>query len=218
VTAWIRGLSDRGELILINVICFGWPIVGALMWFAIRPRVVVMTTWRAAELIALELFSAVAAGAVLRIRGWRLRRLGLTPSFSQTIAGVAYYYFYVMAWLLLGRALYAIPPIAAAFDSTPRVTHTAPWPLLLAIVIINPLYEAAFVLAYNIEALSHRGAAFAITTSTAIRVAYNLYQGPSAIFSIGLFGLLAAAVYWRWRSAWPVIVMHAIADAIAVAR
>jgi hypothetical protein len=39
-----------------------------------------------------------------------------------------------------------------------------------------------------------------------------------AIFSIGLFGVICGAVYWRWRTAWPLVVMHAIADLFAFAR
>jgi uncharacterized protein len=218
VTAWIRGLSDRGELILVNAICHGWGIVGALIWLVIRPRTMALGTLRALELIALELFSATAAVAVLHVRGWRIRRLGLTPTLSYTLAGVALYLGFMVAWGMVRRALYTIPLFAEMFNATPGMTHTAPWQLLMLVAIVNPLYEEAFVAAYNIEALHHRGPELAIGISIAIRVAYHLYQGPSANFSIGLFGVVCGAVYWRWRTAWPLVVMHAIADAFAFAR
>jgi len=218
MTAWIRGLSDRGELILINAICHGWAIFGALMWLAIGPRVMDLGTSRALELIALEVFSAMAAVAVLRIRGWRFGRLGLTPTVRYTLAGGALYLGYMVAWAIVWRALTAIPLFAEMFNSRPHITHTAPRPLLLIIAVVNPLYEEAFVAAYNIQAMQHRGPELAIGISTAIRVSYHLYQGPSAILPVGLFGVICGAVYWRWRTAWPLVVMHAIADGFAFAR
>src|SRR5436190_16924205 len=162
MTAWIRGLSDRGELILINAICHGWAIFAALMWLAIGPRVMDLGTSRALELIGLEVFSAMAAVAVLRIRGWRLGRLGLTPTVRYTLAGGALYLGFMVAWGIVWRALYTIPLFAEIFRSTPSMIHTAPWPLLLLVAIINPLYEETFVAAYNLQALQHRGPEFAI--------------------------------------------------------
>lgn len=148
-------MSDRGELILINAICHGWGIIGALM------------------------FGRVGHG--------------------------------------LPRAVYD-PAVRGDVQLNSGHDHTAPWQLLLLVAIINPLYEETFVAAYNIQALHHRGPELAIGISTAIRVSYHLCQGPSAIFPIGLFGVICGAVYWRWRTAWPLVVMHAIADAFAFAR
>ena len=215
---WIQRLSDRGELILINAICFGGFIGISLLLFALHPRALPMTTFRAARLVITEMLLGAAAIAILRARGWRQRRLGLAPSWSYTFAGVALFLTWMFAWTILARALCTIPLFAAVLTSAPRMTNAGWWPAVLLVVLINPVYEETFVAAYNIQATTRYGPGFAIATSTIVRVLYHLYQGPSAVISIGFFGAVAAAVYWRWRSAWPLIVMHAITDALALLR
>jgi hypothetical protein len=218
VTGPVRRLTDVGELILINALCFGPFTAISLFFFVHRPPAYALTTFRAMRLVVSELLLGAAAVVVLRGRGWRLRRLGLMPNWSYTFAGIALYLGRILTWSILARALRTVPFFAAVFAMTPHMSSAARWPAALLLAIINPIYEEAFVAAYDIQAMSRYGAGAAIATSTAIRVLYHLYQGPSAVISVGFYGLIAAAVYWRWRSAWPLIVMHTIADAVAVFR
>ncbi len=215
MTAWIRRLSTSGELILINALCFGWSIQSSILWLRIGPHAIPLTSSGALRLIALEICSMVAAGAVLRIRGWNLRRLGFARGWIPFVTGGAFYYLYFWSWLLVGGLLSMIPAVADVFSSAPHFTHPAAWPILLILVLINPLSEETFVAAYNIEALRDRGPVIAILVSTTIRVSYHLYQGPSAIITIGFFGLFLATIYWRFRSTWMIVVMHAISNAIS---
>ena len=63
--------------------------------------------------------------------------------------------------------------------------------------------------------MSAQGAALDITASTLLRFLYHLYQGPLASISILPLGLLFGAVFWRWRSVWPLIVAHTIANLLS---
>ncbi|WP_258078145.1 CPBP family intramembrane glutamic endopeptidase [Xanthomonas axonopodis pv. vasculorum] len=57
--------------------------------------------------------------------------------------------------------------------------------LLLAISLINPIFEEVFVCGYVIGALESRhGRAFAVNVSVAIRTSYHLYQGPIGAINI----------------------------------
>lgn len=86
------------------------------------------------------------------------------------------------------------------------------WPVLIALTLINPLYDELFLVAYNVVAAKEHGAAFAITLSTAIRFLCHLEQGPITTVTILPLGLLFAFVYWRWRLLWPLIVAHGVMD------
>jgi membrane protease YdiL (CAAX protease family) len=66
-----------------------------------------------------------------------------------------------------------------------------------------------------LPALSEQGAALAITASALLRFLYHLYQGPVASLAILPLGLLFAAVFWKWRSLWPLIAAHTLANIYA---
>ena len=90
------------------------------------------------------------------------------------------------------------------------------WPVLIALTLVNPLYDELFLVAYNVEAAKGHGAAFAITLSAAVRLLCHVEQGPIASVTILPLGLIFALVYWRWRAVWPLIVAHAVMDFVGM--
>ena len=89
--------------------------------------------------------------------------------------------------------------------------------MLVAICVINPIFEELIVVAYVIQAIEKKhGVTFAIGASVFIRLLYHLYQGPAAVVAILPMGVLFAVVYWRWRALWPLVVAHGLADLIAL--
>ena len=104
----------------------------------------------------------------------------------------------------------------AEIPHPPPGAEPALW-LFVVACIVNPLFEELFVSAYVIESLSRRfGPNVAIHASTLIRMLYHLYQGPFAFVWCGIYGLLAAHVYARWRCLWPLVVAHAMHDAVGL--
>jgi membrane protease YdiL (CAAX protease family) len=88
--------------------------------------------------------------------------------------------------------------------------------LIIAVSIINPIFEEAIVVGYIIPVLKDRtGVLFAINISVLVRLLYHLYQGPIAAITIIPMGLIFAFVYTKWKNIWPLIIAHSIMDFIA---
>ncbi|MEO8379072.1 MAG: CPBP family intramembrane glutamic endopeptidase [Acidobacteriota bacterium] len=206
----LQRLTPRAELLLVNLICFGPFAARSLIELGNLRSVIVFDESRALFILGIEIVCGTLAGLLLRARGWTPAKLGLRVSMPQTIAGML---------LLIGTNLfiagfYELVQVATGTDpggATTPVTHMT-WPVLIALTLINPLYDELFVVAYNIQASQNSGAAFAITLSAAIRFLCHLDQGPIAAVTILPLGIIFALVYWRWRLVWPLVVAHGVMD------
>ena len=213
---FIRSLSDRTEFVLVIIICFAYPIFASLYFLVSGTRRIELTTDRVLRGIAVEVLTLCVLALFLRARGWRIGRLGLQFSWKAAAAGIPVFVLYLLLyWIAATFVLMAYPAARSVwvFQLVPR----APFYLLVTFIIINSLFEELAVTAYVIESLSRDGAAVAITASGLLRFAYHLDQGPLASFSILPLGLLFAAMYWRWRNIWPLMVAHTIANVVAFA-
>jgi len=207
---WIRRLPARAELIIVNVLCFGF-FAGMSLYELIRgTRVHVFHDTYLLQLVAIELITGLAAISFLRLRGWTWSDFGLRVSMPETIAGS----FLFVCYTLIGYVMYQIAAAIAGPDFTRfiKVETKASVAVVLIVIAVNPLFEELFEVAYNTRALEHDGAGVAITTSVLIRFVCHLYQGPVATVGVLPIGLLFAFVYWRWRRLWPLVVAHGLAD------
>jgi membrane protease YdiL (CAAX protease family) len=83
---------------------------------------------------------------------------------------------------------------------------------LVAMSLVNGVYEEVFLVGYLQRALESSGAAFSIGASLLVRLLYHLYQGPSGAASVLGFGLVLS-VYFLWkRKLWPLVFAHMFAD------
>lgn len=206
----LRRLSPAAELILVNLICFGPFAARSILELAERKTSFLFDDRRALTLIGIELVCGALAVLLLRARGWKLSDFGLRVTMPQTIAGML---------LLIGANVI----VSGLYELVRFTTNTDPgvattfqdkltWPVLIALTLVNPLYDELFLVAYNVVAAKEHGAAFAITLSAAIRFLCHIEQGPLTTVTILPFGLLFAFVYWRWRLLWPLIVAHGVMD------
>ena len=53
-----------------------------------------------------------------------------------------------------------------------------------------------------------------MNASIALRMSFHLYQGPTAFLSFAVFGLLFTLFYIRTGRLWPLIVAHALLEAV----
>lgn len=83
---------------------------------------------------------------------------------------------------------------------------------LLAMSLVNGIYEEVFLLGYLQRALEGFGASFAVGVSLLVRVLYHLYQGPSGALYVLGFGLVLGLYFLRTRELWPVAFAHIFAD------
>jgi membrane protease YdiL (CAAX protease family) len=71
--------------------------------------------------------------------------------------------------------------------------------------------------AYVVQSLRWRfGIAIAVNASIALRMSFHLYQGPGAFLGFAVFGLVFTFFYIRTGRLWPLIVAHALLEAIAL--
>lgn len=206
----LRGLSSRAELLLVNLICFGPFAARSIAGLIERKTSLTFDDRGALTLIAIELVCGTLAALLLRARGWKLSDFGLGPTTTRTVGGML---LLIGTYILIG-GMYDL--VRAATDTNPGAATASQtsltWPVLIALTLVNPLYDELFVVAYNLNATRENGAAFAITLSAAIRFACHLEQGPIAAVTILPLGLLFASVYWRWRTVWPLVVAHGVMD------
>lgn len=211
----LQRLSARGELLLINLICFGPFIAWSAMGLIRHETLLVYDDRRLYTIGAIELICGTLAILILRARGWKLRDFGLQISMPLTILGMLLFIGANISIALFNEAFRSLSGIDAGAATTPVARVS--WLALILLLAIDPLYEETFEVAYNIRASEGNGAAFGISLSAAIRLACHLYQGPIAALTILPLGLIFAAVYWKWRRVWPLSVAHGVAGYFALA-
>src|SRR5690348_14832600 len=130
-------------------------------------------------LIVWELMIGGILAAFLAARGWTIRDIGLSFDAVDAIIGLGLALLAYVAYVFAFDAFAMIAPASArAAASYVLVTKgTITLATVVAVAIINPLYEELFVTGYVMTALRDRGWA-AFHVSLAIRLSYHLYQGP----------------------------------------
>ena len=209
----IQNLSDRGEFLLVVFVCFSYTAATSVWILLSGVRHIEITTSSLVWSICIELLILGMFAAILRARGWPLRRrLGLEFSWKAAAAGVPLFIMYLLLYWVMATLVLIVFPAARLWAFS--FTHRAPFVLMLLFLAINSIFEEITVTAYVIEALGAQGAGLAITASTLLRFSYHLYQGPLASLSIVPLGLLFGMMFWRWRNIWPLIVAHTIANVV----
>jgi membrane protease YdiL (CAAX protease family) len=231
--AWIRSLSGGAEIAIVMCVAFGWFIVGSLWAFGdtLAPsyQFPSFTERDLSDLVLQEIACLLVLGWFLWRRGWTLRLLGLTwaersvngsPLLAigqQTLWAIALTFCVMVPTALMYTVLTEVVPEAVTATAAPFVAPGIGLGAILAVSVVNPIFEEVFVCSYLVSRLAPRyGAWPAIHVSTAIRLTYHLYQGPIAALSIVPVGLVFAYWYAQRKQLWPVIVAHAYFDFTAL--
>lgn len=207
-------MSPRAEFLLVVLGAFGYFILGSIFAFASPGTTPTITDGHLAFLVIFELLVLLVANSFLTIRGRPLHRLGLRPTLLGTIEGLglasASYAGYVAVFSI---ATLASLPGDDLLASAPQVTPGLSIALILAVCVVNPLFEELLVCGYIVTSIRERGDVWtAVNISVAVRLSYHLYQGAIGILSIIPLGLCFAYWFSRTGRIWPVIVAHAIFD------
>lgn len=223
---WIRGLSFPGEFAIVFVAAFGLALAGTIHvlltpeWWLQGPPP--FTSERLLHTLIFEVILGSLLWRILVLRGWTCALVGLP------IGGLRSRDFVTTPLVALGLALAAnviyviLASVVAsgwpdlvgqAVAHRPRVAPGIPEVIVLAVSVINPIFEEVFVCGYVISSLRDRiGVANAVNVSAGIRVAYHLYQGPIGVLGITPYALIAAIWFVRTRRLAPLILAHALVD------
>jgi membrane protease YdiL (CAAX protease family) len=220
VKAFVRALSPRAEFALVLIGAFGIFLPSNLMAFLsgawASRRSPIIDNAHLQQVLIVELGILILGVLFLRARDWNLERIGLRPSVRDSLVGVglniASYLGYAALFLLMVNLW---PAIVHPVSATNLVAKGIDLPLILAVSLVNPLFEEGFLCGYVMTVLkARRGVLTAINVSVAIRLFYHLYQGPLGVLSITPLGLIFAYWYARTGRLWPLVVAHSLADLV----
>ena len=199
------------DAVVVVGICFGWPMWGSVAAVAYGYPANPFDDSTLISLIVFELALAAAALTYLRLRGYDLSPLVPRPTGVGCLVGVALYAVASLAiwplYWIVGKAELAAQPIEQMIAGA---SISLPW--LLALSIVNGLFEETFLIGYLLRELERFGVSLAIGITIVIRALCHLYQGPLGTLSAIAFGLVFALYYWRKRLLWPVAFAHMFAD------
>jgi uncharacterized protein len=85
-------------------------------------------------------------------------------------------------------------------------------PLLVLVVVINPVFEETMEVGFFVQALQRYGMWIAVLASALLRASLHIYLGFPAVVQNLLGGLVFGFIYWKWRRLWPLFVAHGLFD------
>jgi membrane protease YdiL (CAAX protease family) len=204
-------VSQIMDVVVVLVICFGWPIIGSIraFVFAYPPRPFDDSIFL--TVILEELILATVALVYLRWRGYDLSLLVPRPTLLGGLVGLGLYALATLViwpvYALAGAEILSREPIEQMVAGSSISTL---W--LVAVSIVNALFEEIFLTGYVLRELLTVGAPLAIGATVLIRALAHVYQGSLGTFSVICVGVVLATYYWRKRQLWPVVFAHFVAD------
>jgi membrane protease YdiL (CAAX protease family) len=204
-------VSQITDAVVVIVICFGWPIVGSLRAFAYAYPAQPFDDSIFLTVILEELILATVALVYLRWRGHDLSLLVPRPTLLGGLVGLGLYALATLViwpvYALAGAEILSREPIEQMVAGSSISTF---W--LVAVSIVNALFEETFLTGYVLRELIAFAAPLAISVTVLIRALAHVYQGPLGTFSVICVGIVLATYYWRKRQLWPVVFAHFVAD------
>jgi membrane protease YdiL (CAAX protease family) len=213
----ITASDTATDCVVVSAICFGWFILVSAQSVASAFPSEPFTDASLLDLMAREAVFAAGAIGYLHARGYKVAQLMPAPTSVGTLSGLGLYVATVfISWpivVAVSAAFHAPQPIEDMVADA-RLSIVP----IVAMSIVNGIYEEVFLLGYLQRALEKSGVVFAISASLLVRVAYHLYQGPSGVAYVLVFGLVLSA-YFAWRrELWPAISAHIFADIVGLAQ
>lgn len=203
------------EMAAVTVICFGWfmltSIAAAMNGFPTGGDFNDASLWM---IVRLECVLGAVALLYLRLRGHSIFKLLPTPSLKGSGLGILIFigagFVAAVVGSLLSPGQLPEQPIDHMVEQS-RPSMLA----LVALAMVNGLYEETFLAGYLLEGLRKHGIHIALGITTLIRLLYHLYQGPIGAASVTAYGLVVMLFYWRFRLLWPIVFAHTLADITA---
>jgi len=156
---------------------------------------------------------------ILWERGWKWPDFSVKISPRGVLQGVG---LATVAFMLTHAAQVLTASVAQAQSSpvlaaVPSATGVIPMAGMLLAAIVKAVFEEVLVCGYVVHSLRGKfGIALAVNASIALRLSFHLYQGPGAFLAFAVLGLVFTFFYIRTGRLWPLIVAHAVLEAIAL--
>jgi membrane protease YdiL (CAAX protease family) len=215
----LQKLPLVAEFFIVILIAFGYFIFHSFNWiFEIfeEDAIVLFTNFDLYSLIALELAALLLVGIFLYSRNYKFSDFNFAFSLENSTYGLILFSAnYILYYLLY----MAVATVFTELFNNDLTIYASPFkinaslPAIIAISIINPVFEETIVVGYIVKSLEKTLApAIIIGMSVIIRLSYHVYQGPIILVSIMPMGLLFAWLYWKTQRLWPLVLAHAVLD------
>ncbi len=162
-------------------------------------------------LVFTELVLATTALLILRARGYELAPLLPHPTLRGCVVGV------ILAFVAaLGANIITLPFGPEGMAPAQQMLEESRLSLgaIILLAMVNGPFEEVFLLAVLTDGLRRHGASIALGVPLLVRVSYHLYQGPTAALWVGVFGLVLALYWLRYRQLWPPVFAHILWDIV----
>ncbi len=165
--------------------------------------------------LVMEVFITAVCVLILYLRGWTLWR---DFPFKIDLKNAGYALGVFILSYVAYAVLYNIVALSVGQDALhiSKFTVTANIGLIIAVSLVNPLFEETFVAYYVFERLKNYGPFIFIAVSSLIRVSYHLYQGWIGVIGILPLGIVYAIAFWKTRNLMPLYLAHAAQDLIGL--
>ena len=209
------GAERRGSARELAVV-FGLTVGIPLLFTILGKRGLDFGQQRLLVTLIVELVLTALAWPWLRRRGWALGSIAGAPSPTDVLRGTGLALTAYIAYVVAATTWAASVPGAWEYLRDTHPTGAASAWVIIAVSVINPLFEEFLWLGYGYSALFRFGPTVAIWASIMLRVLVHAYQGPMAVVGILPLGLVFTYYFARSRRLWPVIVAHMIFDTIGL--
>jgi membrane protease YdiL (CAAX protease family) len=210
----IQRLSPRAEFWFVVVLAYALPTLSSIMqWTGAGGRGAVWFSDRA--LWSIVIYELVVASLILGVRRWAgTTWRDMLPSWPHKLDGLHAIGLYVGSiaamWLVYG--------VFAGLSRTPVPTAStgmgsdAGIAAILAVSVVNPVFEEWLHLGFVQARMRAHGAATAVGAGLLLRLMLHIYQGPAAVVGVLPIGLVFGIYAWKTQRLWPVILVHAAMD------
>ena len=220
---FIKKISLKSEFIIVITIAFGYSIFSSLIIFLTGSLYsnnsnAFFTNANLLSTVFYDIIIMTILYEFLHIRESLIELKNNLSSlkllFSSLLLVLIFYFIYYLLVFIVFKILPHTQPINFTQITVNQNLNIS---VIIAISIVNSIFEETIVVGYIISKLrDKKGVFFAINVSILVRFLYHLYQGPMAALSIIPLGILFAFVYVKWKNIWPLIIAHIILDILGL--
>lgn len=218
---FVRSFGPRTETALVVLAAFGLFMLASIQSLIFGHSAAIISNGGMLATMAYELFVIALIASFLRLRGWTLADVGVTPVTPRlTLIGIGLFLFAHVAYVMAAYIAIALAPAAFSAESYNKlVSPDLNLPIVLLMSTINPIFEETILCGYLLSVRRTGPNAWpAVHLSIAIRMLYHLYQGAYGTVAVIAVGFIFSAWYARSRQIWPPILAHALFDLIGLMR
>jgi uncharacterized protein len=218
---FVRSFGPRTETALVVLAAFGLFMLASIRSILFGHGAAVISNNGLLATMVYELVVMALIAGFLRLRGWTLADVGVTPVTPRLmLIGIGLFLLSYVAYVIGAYVAIALAPGAFSAEAYHKlIAPDLKLPIVLLMSTINPIFEESILCGYLLSGRRTGANAWpAIHLNIGIRMLYHLYQGAYGVVAVIAIGFIFSAWYARSRQIGPPILAHALFDMIGLMR